>query len=109
MEPILISRIRRGVLVGVSWPGRLVDLTLVYEENQKGYTLLELTLCSERDEGLRVTERHLYSAANHLSTSVTGGRNVTSTGLGDTLMTNSVCPSSPSTLSTLQPLRSEII
>ena len=59
------------------------------------FTLFDPVLCSERADGLRVTDRHRYNAANHFSMSVMGGRRVISPGPEDILMTRRVCPSSP--------------
>jgi hypothetical protein len=91
-----MSRTRRcGGGVADSFPdGLLLDYHQSCTCNRE-VTLFDPVLCSERADGLRVTDRHRYNAANHFSMSVMGGRRVISPGPEDILMTRRVCPSSP--------------
>lgn len=61
---------------------------------EEEHTFADVVLFKERDEELRATDRHRYNAANHFSTSVTGGRNTTSSVVDGTLITNVDRPSS---------------
>lgn len=108
IDPILISRIRRGADgVGVSVVERFIDYLL--NNNIHDVTIFDVVLFNDRDDDERATERHRYSAANHFSISATGGRNVTSWRLDKSLITKTVRPSSSCTLSTRHPRKSEII
>jgi hypothetical protein len=104
IDPILMSRIRLGG-VGVSGADGFDYVNAIL----KSSTLADPELSNDRDEGLRVIDLQRYRAANHFSTSVNGGRNVTSAEFADTLMTRTIRPSSPCTLSTLQPRKSATI
>jgi hypothetical protein len=61
---------------------------------REGVTFVDVILFNERDEELRATDRHRYKAANHFSTSGTGGRNTTSAVDDGTLITSVDRPSS---------------
>jgi hypothetical protein len=91
IEPILISSVRRGV-GGVSGAEGVTDYG--QSGKRKRITFADVILFNERDEELRATDRHRYNAANHFSTSGTGGRNTTSAVDDGTLITNVDRPSS---------------
>ena len=108
IEPIFTSRIRRTTGgVGTSGAEWLVDCFISMTMMRSA--LFEPELCNDRDEGLRVTERHRYNAANHFSISATGGRSVTTVVFDKTLIINKVWPSSRCNLSTRQPRKSGTI
>jgi hypothetical protein len=70
------------------------ELRTTVNRVNKAITFVDVILFNERDEELRATDRHRYRAANHFSTSGTGGRNTTSAVDDGTLTTSVDRPSS---------------
>jgi hypothetical protein len=80
----------------VVWEVYLEQMALRTTVNQvrERVTFVDVILFKERDEELRATDRHRYNAANHFSTSGTGGRNTTSVVDDGTLIISVDRPSS---------------